>query len=84
MDITVTINELLSLLYSMLARCYSILDSITFAGISLLQFMITVAVLGVVITILFTLAPGASIDSSRTYASRQKRYKEYREKRRSK
>lgn len=73
MDITEFMSDFLSLFYNILTRCYNMLDSITFAGISLLQFCITVAILGVVITILFTLAPGASINSSRSYAIREKR-----------
>lgn len=54
-DITNFVNEFLVLIIDIFSRCYSILDSITFNGISLLQYIITILVLSAVLSILFTL-----------------------------
>lgn len=55
MDITNFMNWFINMFLSLFKFIYDTLDSITFNGISLLQYFITILVLIPILTILFTL-----------------------------
>lgn len=64
MDITNFVTWFVNLFIDILSYCFNTLNSITFYNISLLQFIITILVLSVVVTLLFTAAPISSINTS--------------------
>lgn len=78
MDITEFMAEFLDLIIDMLTKTYNWLDSITFAGISLLQFIITINVLGAVVILLFTLVSGYSVSTAHSYSIKERRKAERR------
>lgn len=59
-DITNFMNWFLSQVSSMFGTCIGILDRISFWGFSLLDFIIGIAVIGAMLSVLFTFAPKTS------------------------
>lgn len=55
MDATNGVSSILDLIISGLGDMFSLLDSLTFSGISLLDFMITIFVLGAVLPIILAI-----------------------------
>ncbi len=80
-DISNFVNDFFELLLSMFTKSYNILDSITFNGITLLQYIITLNVLAALILVLFTIVPNYSVTSARSYSIREKRSAERRKER---
>lgn len=72
-DITSFVNEFFELVLTMLQKSYNLLDSITFNGITLLQFIITLNILAALILVLFTIVPNYSVSGARSYSIREKR-----------
>lgn len=73
MDITNFMTQFINLIVNFFIWAYKELNNITFSGISLLQYIITILVLGVIVEILFTLVSSRSISSSRSYAISERR-----------
>lgn len=59
-DITDFIDLLFSLFLRIFSFIFTTLDSIRFWGFSLLEFIIGIAVIGAMVSVLFTFAPGTS------------------------
>lgn len=64
MDITNFMSWFINQVVNMFTWFFGILDSITFAGTSLLKVCITVSILGILIPVLLTIAQNFSIKSS--------------------
>lgn len=79
MDITSFITWFIEEIIKLFTKCFNLLNSITFYNISLLQYIISLLILGVIIEILFTLVSSNGISSSREYVRKEKRNKEIRE-----
>ncbi len=73
MDITNFMNWFLNMFLNVFKFIYDTLDSITFGGISLLQYSITIFVLIPILTILFTLVTSEKIWDSRSERSRARK-----------
>lgn len=83
-DITFFVNEFFELVLTMLQKSYNLLDSITFNGITLLQYIITLNILAALILVLFTIVPNYSVSGARSYSIREKRKAERAKERKSK
>ena len=83
-DITFFVNEFFELILTMLQKSYNLLDSITFNGITLLQYIITLNILSALILVLFTIVPNYSVSGARSYSIREKRKAERAKERKSK
>lgn len=83
-DITSFVNEFFELVLTMLQKSYNLLDSITFNGITLLQYIITLNILAALILVLFTIVPNYSVSGARSYSIREKRKAERAKERKSK
>lgn len=70
-DISGFTSSFINSLVSMFGSFFNILDSITFSGISLLDFVITLFVLGVAIPLVLTLLPSRAVNSVRDYDNKQ-------------
>lgn len=70
-DITPFVSEFFDLIIYMFTECYNKLDSITFAGISLLQFILTIGILGTFLTLILTQVPSYSVSSTRCISKRK-------------
>lgn len=79
MDITNFITWFINQILNIFTWCFNLLNEITFYNISLLQYIISLLVLGVIIEILFTLVTSNGIGSSREYMKKEERKKEIRE-----
>lgn len=66
-DISGFFSSFVNALISMFGSFFDTLDSITFNGISLLDFTITLFVLGVAIPLVITLLPSRAVHSVRDY-----------------
>lgn len=71
-DISSFLNEFFELILSIFVNCYNILDSITFNGISLLQYILTLNVLSALILVLFTIVPSYSVSNAKSYSVRER------------
>lgn len=70
-DITSGLSSVFNLIFSGLKWCFDTLDSITFMGISLLDYIIWVFVLGIVLPIVLTLL-NAGHSEAESYYDRKK------------
>lgn len=70
-DISGFMSSFLNEIIKFFVSCFNILDSISFNGISLLDFIITVFVLGVAIPLVITLLPSRAVHSVRDYDRKQ-------------
>lgn len=70
-DITGFMSSFLNEIVNFFGTMFGILDKITFLGISLLDFTITLFVLGVAIPLVITLLPSRAVHSVREYDHRQ-------------
>lgn len=71
MDITNFITWFIQEIINLISNCFIILYNITFYNISLLEYIISLLVLGVIIEILFTLVSSNGLNSSREYMRRE-------------
>lgn len=76
-DISSGFEWVLSSLLSLMTECFNTLDSITFRGISILDFLITIFIIGIVLPLIITLLKSAPVES-RSYYKREKRSSERR------
>ncbi|MDE5889051.1 MAG: hypothetical protein K2H20_03430 [Bacilli bacterium] len=73
MDISNFMSWFLNMFLGIIKFIYDTLDSITFSGVSLLQYFITVLVLIPILTILFTLVTSEKIWDSQSEVSKKKK-----------
>lgn len=73
MDITDFITWFINQIINIFTWCFNLLNSITFYNISLLQYIISLLVLGVILEILFTLVSSNGIKNSREYMRKEKK-----------
>lgn len=66
MDITYFITWFISQVVSMFSTLFTILDSITFAGTSLLKFSLALVVLSSLIPVILTIGKSSSVVASRS------------------
>ncbi len=71
MDITAFMNWFLNMFLDIFKFIYDTLDSITFNGISLLKYLVSVLVLFPILTILFTLVTSEKIWDSKSERSKK-------------
>lgn len=76
MDITVFLNDFLSIMVSLVSWCFSLLDSISFWGTSLLRFIISVFIIGILLNLLVSAARANTIKSLRKSSDKGKSSKE--------
>lgn len=76
-DITSFIDSFVALLFNGVVDCFSILDSITFHNISLLDFCIGILLLGTILPIIINFA-STGVSSSRGYLASETRKADYR------
>lgn len=70
-DISGFMSSFISEIVKFFTKFFGILDQISFSGISLLDFTITLFVLGVAIPLVITLLPSRAVHSVREYDNRQ-------------
>ena len=63
MDITRAFDQIFNLIFNGFSFCYNTLDSLTYHGISLLDFFIWIFVLGIIIPLIITVLPSWSINT---------------------
>lgn len=63
MDVTNAFNLIFNLIFDGLSFCFDTLDSITYRGVSLLDFFIWLFVLGIIIPVIITILPSRTIES---------------------
>ncbi len=74
-DITSAFNSMFNMFLNGFRECFSILDSVTFRGVSLLDFMLWILALSIILPIVLTLlSTGRS--ASETYYHKQSRQAE--------
>ena len=73
MDITNFITWFIESILEILTWCFNLLNNITFYNISLLQYIISLLVLGVILEIIFTLVSSNGIKNSKEYMRKEKR-----------
>lgn len=73
MDITSFITWFVENILNIFTWCFNLLNRITFYNVSLLQYIISLLVLGVILEILFTLVSNNGIKSSREYMRKEQR-----------
>lgn len=71
-DITSFIDSFINLMFTGTVDCIDILDSLTFHGISLLDFSLGILLIGCILPIIINFA-SSGVSSSRGYASRRSR-----------
>lgn len=72
MDITNFITWFVSQVVNIFSKCYSILDSITFAGTSLLRVIITIIILGSLVGVFLTLSKSVNVIGQRSERIKKK------------
>ena len=73
MDITSFITWFIESIIGILTWCFNLLNNITFYNISLLQYIISLLILGVILEIIFTLVSSNGIKNSKEYMRKEKR-----------
>lgn len=73
MDITNFMTWFVEQVVSIFSKMFSILDSITFAGTSLLSVIITIIILGVLIPVILTISQNVSVVGQRSEKVKEKR-----------
>lgn len=76
MDITNNLNNAINMIINLITYTFDKLNSIEFAGISLLEYSITILVVSVILPLLFTLVNSSAINGGRNYANERKRIAE--------
>lgn len=71
-DISSGIEQVIDMILEGLKFCFDFLDSITFYGISLLDFFITLFILGCVLPLVLTLLRSRSVGSERSRTTDEK------------
>ncbi len=66
MDITYFINWFIEQVFKIFSKCFSILDSITFNGTSLLELSITIFILSALIPVILTIGQTVRINGQRS------------------
>lgn len=64
-DITSGLSSVFNLIFSGFKWCFDTLDSISFMGISLLDYLICLIILGIAIPLVVTIIPSRGIDTYR-------------------
>ena len=73
MDITNFITWFVNQILNIFTWCFNLLNNITFYNISLLQYIISLLILGVILEILFTLVSSNGVRSSKEYMRKEKK-----------
>ena len=73
MDITSFITWFIESILGILTWCFNLINNITFYNISLLQYIISLLVLGVILEIIFTLVSSNGIKNSKEYMRKEKK-----------
>lgn len=73
MDITNFITWFVNQILNIFTWCFNLLNNIRFYNISLLQYIISLLVLGVILEILFTLVNSNGIKNSKEYMRKEKK-----------
>lgn len=76
MDITTGLNNAINIIINLITYTFDKLNSIEFAGITLLEYSITILIISVILPLLFTLVNSSAINSGRNYANERKRIKQ--------
>ena len=72
MNITGFMEDFIYSFYSIFVDCFAILDSISFRGTTLLEYIIAVVIIGTILPILLTLVRGHVVGNKRDYKKARK------------